>query len=320
MKPILKFNFLFLALAALFFTACEKEDLAELTTDELNAEVDFRDEFDVYSDEGEMDEFGRRHHPRICFDLIFPVTVIFLNDSTITAEDEEELRTALRRWKVANPDAEERPEFEFPVQVERRNGNVLTIDTQREFMRLVRSCPPNRGPRGPRGGFHQPKECFDLIFPVTISFPDGSTTTVEDNEALREALRAWKEANPDAEERPEFVFPIDVILEDGTTKTIESAEAFRELLATCGPLEGERPGDCFDLIFPVTINFPDGSSVTVESEEELKEAIRAWRAENPGNRARPTLALPVDVTLEDGTTQTITTEEELRDLLESCRP
>jgi len=317
MKPILKINFLFLALAALLFIACEKEDFSELTSEELEATVDFRNEYDVYSDEGETDEFGRRHHPRICFDLVFPVTVNFPNGSSLTVENEEELRTALRRWKAANPDAEERPEFEFPVQIERRNGEVITIERRAVFMRLVKACKPDRGPRGDRGNR---KDCFDLVFPVTINFPDGTSVTAQNDEELREAMKAWKEANPDAEERPEFDFPIDVTLEDGTTQTVADAEAFRALIASCGPRGGNGPRHCFDLVFPVTMSFPDGSTVTAQNNEELREAMKAWKEANPDSEDRPEFVFPIDVTLENGTTQTIADAEAFRELIASCGP
>jgi len=317
MKPILKINFFLLALAALLFTACEKEDFSELSSEELEATVDFRNEYDVYSDEGETDEFGRRHHPRICFDLVFPVTVNFPNGSSLTVENEEELRRVLRRWKAANPGVGERPEFEFPVQVERRNGEIITIERRAVFMRLVKACKPDRGPRGELG---DRERCFKLVFPVTMNFPDGTSVTAQDNAELRQALRAWKEANPDAEERPEFDFPIDVTLKDGTTQTVADAEAFRELLASCGPRAGERPRDCFDLVFPVTMSFPDGSTVTAQDNEALREAIKTWREANPDTEERPEFVFPIEVELEDGTTQTIADAEAFRELIASCGP
>ena len=39
--------------------------------------------------------------------------------------------------------------------------------------------------------------CFELIFPVIIQFPDGSTFSIDDYDSLRTKLDAWAEANPD---------------------------------------------------------------------------------------------------------------------------
>ncbi|MBT8229244.1 MAG: hypothetical protein KJO50_03230, partial [Bacteroidia bacterium] len=53
--------------------------------------------------------------------------------------------------------------------------------------------------------------CFELVFPVTIEFPDATTAEVDSYENMKETIRAWKEANVDSEDRPQLVYPIDVI-------------------------------------------------------------------------------------------------------------
>ena len=44
---------------------------------------------------------------------------------------------------------------------------------------------------------------------------------------------AWKEANPDAEERPSIAMPYDVELKDGTIVTIESEDDLIALFEDC---------------------------------------------------------------------------------------
>jgi len=73
----------------------------------------------------------------------------------------------------------------------------------------------NKGKRGKRGA-----KCFELVYPVTIAFPDGSTAAVNDKEEAKEAKKAFKEANPDAEGRPTLVFPIQIV-QDSATVDIE---------------------------------------------------------------------------------------------------
>ena len=75
--------------------------------------------------------------------------------------------------------------------------------------------------------------CFELVFPLSIEFPDGTTAEVNDREELKQAVRTWKEANPGVDGRPVLTFPITVEFEDGTTQTIETIEDLRTLKETC---------------------------------------------------------------------------------------
>ena len=68
---------------------------------------------------------------------------------------------------------------------------------------------------------------------MSISLPDGTTQEVADHKEIKQAARAWKEANPDSEERPELVFPVSVELEDGTTQEVASQEDLEALKESC---------------------------------------------------------------------------------------
>lgn len=97
--------------------------------------------------------------------------------------------------------------------------------------------------------------CFELVFPISLEFPDGTTASIEDYDGLRTAIQEWKEANPDAEEKPSLVFPIDVLSEEGELITVTNQEELRALKQECrrnwfngnGP-RGHRNkcGSCFD--------------------------------------------------------------------------
>ncbi|MGB0839929.1 MAG: hypothetical protein ACPGXL_07305, partial [Chitinophagales bacterium] len=58
------------------------------------------------------------------------------------------------------------------------------------------------------------KECFDFVFPLTLVLPDGTTVTGDDKQALREEVKAWYEANPDAEDKPQLQFPVEIVMMD----------------------------------------------------------------------------------------------------------
>lgn len=179
--------------------------------------------------------------------------------------------------------------------------------------------------------------CFDIVFPVSMNMPDGSTVSFEDVETLRTSLQEWRKANAgEYETRPEFVFPITVILEDETESEIASAEDFRALMLACKPFLGKgKRGDkmrggkgglkgrldsCFTLVYPVSFAFPDGSEVEYNSASEVKAGLKSWKESVSDDvEGRPELVFPVWLTLADGSEQEVASAEEIKAIRESCR-
>ncbi len=164
--------------------------------------------------------------------------------------------------------------------------------------------------------------CYELVYSIDILFADGTTATVNSNEELKEAIVTWKEANPDATERPTFAFPLEVINEDGEVITVESKEALRELSAECrndGRGKHKNRKACFRLVFPISLDFPDGTTSSFESRQEMKTALRAWKEANPDAEERPTLSFPITVVDKDGTETIVNSQEELKAMKEACR-
>lgn len=177
-----------------------------------------------------------------------------------------------------------------------------------------------------RGSSSGRNGCYELIFPLSIAFEDGTVVEVNSHRELRQNIRQWKQDNPDSTTKPEFVFPIELLNEEGEMLTVNTAEELEELRADCpgrfgnghnGPKCGQR---CFELVFPVTINFPDGTSEAFDEKIDMKQAIKTWfEANGRDGETRPELDFPVDVILEDETTITINTKEELQELKQSCK-
>lgn len=158
--------------------------------------------------------------------------------------------------------------------------------------------------------------CYDFVFPITVAFSDGSTASGDDASALRQAIREWKEANPDSSSRPDIIFPIEVTTEDGEVISVADYSELRELARECR--RSYRPGAdiCFNLIYPVEIEFPDGSILEAATRIALKTAVREWKQN--GGEGKPSLVFPVEVGYEDGTTASAASKEELRALREEC--
>ncbi len=174
------------------------------------------------------------------------------------------------------------------------------------------------------------KGCYELVFPVTLEFADGTTLEVSDYDALRQAIREWFQANGGVRplpNRPHLVLPFDVLNDAGeviTVSTYEELIALRRacIVATFGPnhhghLGKDRP--CFRLVFPLTLAFPDSTQATVNTPRELQQAIRAWKLANPGSTERPEFVFPITVQKKDSTLVVVNTPEELRALKAECR-
>lgn len=223
LKQILKISWI-LPLALLSaLTSCDKEDTTTAdAVDDYVDEVIFRME-----ESGNLGRFG-------CYELVFPITVVFPDASTQEVADYEALRDAIKDWKEANPDATERPTFDFPIEVLSEEGEVISVEDETALRELGAACGRRYfGGRGHRGHGGRCGSCFDLVFPITLQFPDGTTATAADRSEMKDLARSWREDNPDVEGRPELVFPIEVEMEDGTLVTVNNAEELRELKDSC---------------------------------------------------------------------------------------
>ena len=161
-----------------------------------------------------------------CFDLVFPITFDMPDGSTITVtSDDEDGWAEIKAWYEENPDAEEKPALQYPVEIIYED-ETITINDDDEMRAAYRRC-------GYRDD-DKDRECFELVFPVTYIMPDGSTITVtSDDEDAWAVLRAWYEANPDAEEEPTLQYPVDILYADGTTQTINNDEEMRAAEEEC---------------------------------------------------------------------------------------
>lgn len=302
---IIKFNGILLLFVALLFASCEKDSILSENFTSTDTE-----NFNRRGPQG-----GPMNGNRDCFELVFPVTVEFPDGTTADAADKEALKDAVKAWKEANPDVEGRPQLVMPFDITLEDGTIVTIEDEETLQAIKEDCRPDG-----QGG-HGQRKCFTPVFPVTLNFPDGTSAEAADKESFKALLMAWKEANPDATERPSIAMPYDVEMKDGTVVTIESEEDLIALKEDCGegydgPHVGER---CFTLNFPVTVNFPDGTTADAADKAALRQLRREWRQDNPDAEEKPSLAFPLEVTMsEDDTVVTVNSMEELIALKESC--
>jgi len=249
-----------------------------------------------------------------CFDLVLPVTYVMPDGSTITVENENDW-TAIRDWYEANPESEEKPELQFPVNVE-FDDETVTVDSAEELRELTQECWRDQS---------EAQECFELVFPVTFIMPDGSTITVEtDDDAGWQQVKDWYDANPDSDERPTLEFPVDITYEteDGdTTFTVENDEEMEHVKRRCREewADGDSEEECYEFVLPISFTMPDGSTITVENDEDWLD-LREWYINNDEFDEEPSLQFPINIILfdEQGTNITIDNEEEMAAIEEEC--
>ncbi|MFT4566093.1 MAG: hypothetical protein ACI9FN_001047 [Saprospiraceae bacterium] len=165
---------------------------------------------------------------RGCFEFVFPITVTFADETTASPESYEDLRDAVKAWKESNPDATERPDISFPIEITTGDGEVVSLADADELKEIAKECKITM-----RQGRRAFRNCFHLVFPVSIEFADESVLTAETKVALKTALRAWKAANPDGGERPTLVYPITIEYEDETTEEVASKEDLQAIKEAC---------------------------------------------------------------------------------------
>lgn len=230
-KQVLKLSLALLVIASAFsIYSCSKEDAATSSEDVQN----FVEET-VYNfqREGNCGKFG-------CYEFVFPVTIQFPDSTTADVNSYEEMKTTLKSWREANMDVTGRPSLAFPLDVISEDGEVINVASGAELAELQRECRKEFY-KGKFGRHHKGRghACFKLAFPVSITFPDGTTTEYADHMALRAALKEWKRDNRGSSDRPELAFPVNVELEDGTVVSIASKEDMKTLKETCNSDSGE---------------------------------------------------------------------------------
>lgn len=238
MFKALKLFLLPLVVIMAVMVACNKS--SELTTEELVDQA-------LYSaqERGGMGRFG-------CYELVFPVIIVLPDSTTATVNSYEETKETLRAYFEANGGPAQgghhgghhgggaqghRPHisFQFPISVISEDGTLITVNSAEEMRALRAECAGSTfGNHGPQGHGQHGLSCFELVFPITVKFPDGTTAEAADRQALHELIHTWRQNNPGASSRPQITFPLTVKMDDdGSLVTVNSREELRQLKQDC---------------------------------------------------------------------------------------
>ena len=75
-----------------------------------------------------------------CFTINYPVTVVFPDGSTVTANDEMELETIEDDYELANPDSVEEPTLSFPITITFEDGTTQEVGSEEELEIIEDGC------------------------------------------------------------------------------------------------------------------------------------------------------------------------------------
>ena len=257
-----------------------------------------------------------------CYKLVFPVTFVMPDGSTITvASDDESGWSELKSWYESN-ESEEEPSLQYPVEIIRdteQGEETIVINSEEELAEVKETC------RDYFEDSDDSQECFEYLYPIIFVMPDGSTITVaSDDESGWSELKSWYESN-ESEEEPSLQYPVEIIrdTEQGEeTIVINSEEELAEVKETCRDYfeDSDDSEECFEYLYPITFVMPDGSTITVQNEDGLL-ILHRWYEENSGYEEEPVLQYPVSVVLEteEGeTTLVVNSETEIDMIYENC--
>ncbi len=193
-------------------------------------------------------------HPTI----VFPFQATLANGETVTFNNKEELKNAVKNCIV------KRPHWKlfkrcfkpvFPITMIFPDGSIHEMNNKQEvketFIAWRELNPDVEG----RPEFQYPfditlkngnvrtindkhelrrlifkclkhkkwfRKCFKVVFPISLEMPDGTILTADSKAQMKSLILEWRDNNPDAAGRPHLVFPFEIELKNGNVVTINN--------------------------------------------------------------------------------------------------
>ena len=180
---------------------------------------------------GFMKKIERKNNNWGCFKMIFPVS-FNMPDGTVleVLSDDEEGWSSIKNWYETNIDSEIKPEIMFPLVLFFEEESV-TVNGKDELRDVYLECRYDKFKE--RNEIHREK-CFDLVYPIFFTMPDGSNLAINNNENSWDNIKTWYQENPGFnEQKPEFQYPVVVVVQDDMILTINSETEMIELKKEC---------------------------------------------------------------------------------------
>lgn len=235
----------------------------------------------------------------------------------LTADSPEALERGFQAWYDNNNTSDVRPALIYPVNVV-FNDQRLTVDSDEELTRIINACEEsNDDDDNDDDRDEYDRDCYEFIYPIGYTMPDGSTFTGQEAE-LERYIRNWYDNN-ESDVRPLLIYPVNIVWGDRRI-TIDSEEELARLEDACRDDDDDDDDDreeCLELIYPISFTMPDGSIVSGSNDEELAMNLENWYIINGESDVRPQLIYPIDIIFDDRNF-TVNNEDELARFREAC--
>ena len=307
MKKFSLFLIAVLAMTALFTTSCKKEIENVKNPEQVQESASVKSVINSLrtgasqSGNAAQGQVSYAIDNFLCFDFVYPISVIY-NDGTVQSlADENEFAQAIanqvqQTYYIVN--------FVYPFDIT-QNGTVTTINNDTDFANAVASCATLED-----FNLHH-LSCIEFVYPVSVEMSDGGIAVVNNQQEFEALFWQASMIGP-----VDMVYPFDIINSDGSTYTVDNSCDFQRILWNCNPIySGLPPYDYFlgffDLVYPVTLVYNDGSTLVVNDYMEYGSAIYDGTA----THYVVDFQYDFDVTDTNGVTTTIHNLQEFYDLI-----
>jgi hypothetical protein len=255
-----------------------------------------------------------------CIELVFPITVE-LSDGTIQEVEDED---ALEAIYESITDDEGEPQFQFPITV--LFDEVELTVSEEELDELEESCSESDEEDGGWFDILEEEACFDFVYPVFLTMPNGDVLSIEDGDFIGELVEEWYTEHPDANGEPELHYPLELVFDEiDLAYTANNEEELWGAFEYCEE-DDEQHDDfldiedwCFELILPVSLIMPDGSELEIGPDQEILSLIENWYEESDQEWDEvPELVFPVSILYDDQSELELFDEESFKDAIEDC--
>ncbi|NNF21910.1 MAG: hypothetical protein HKN67_08205 [Saprospiraceae bacterium] len=176
---------------------------------------------------------------------------------------------------------------------------------------------------GDEGEYEEGTVCFEFVFPIIVSMPDGSAIQLDSADDWN-SVRQWYQAHQDIRKDPVLNFPVDIIFKGIRTVTIHDEKELKDARRACkDEKEDDRKEEidrkgCFDLVFPIEVKMPDGSILELVDAKDW-QVVKEWYKLHPDFKEKFEIIYPVDIMYEDRQVKTIENEEEMIEAKKGCK-
>jgi len=308
-------NSLLLILCLSILASCTKEE--PIVIDEIKEITELTKDSSPMKELVAMEmDVAENSTSKTCFDIVFPVELVFADQTKQAIESFEDLTKAFRTWYEENKGKENKePSLNYPIEVNLEDGTVKELQSDKELVALLIGC------KGKDSEIKDKEACFEINYPVTLIFADKTTQVANNKEEYEVAVKDKEKG------KPNFEFPIEITFQEGDVIEVKSEEDLEAIYKRCKKAYDEQEDEnkdnwgeyelglkgCFTVNYPVNLVLNDGTARSVNSEEEVFEWIKS------DDFQKFTFQFPVDITLKDEETVTINSEEELVRIYEYCK-